>query len=115
MQVCLDEEVCLNETLIEELRRVAVAAAVILKAIKNRPKRPIGPVAWETCPHGIAASKPWFCDDCFLELEEALEDALISIQEVHDALAAEMDTLEIGLEKMDIRVAEAKLVWVPVA
>jgi hypothetical protein len=26
-----------------------------------------------------------------------------------------MDTLQIGLEKTDIRVAEAKLVWVPVA
>jgi len=50
-----------------------------------------------------------------VELEQELEDALISIQEKHDAMAAAMDTLQIGLEKTDIRVAEAKLVWVPVA
>jgi hypothetical protein len=50
-----------------------------------------------------------------VELEQELEDALISIQEEYDAMAAERETLEIGLEKMDIRVAEAKLVWVPVA
>ena len=34
--------------------------------------------------------------------------------ELIDALAASIETLEIGLEKTDIRVAEAKLVWVPV-
>ena len=44
-----------------------------------------------------------------------LEDALINIQEEHDALAENTEILEIGLEKTDIRVAEAKLVWVPVA
>ncbi len=31
------------------------------------------------------------------------------------AMAENTETLEIGLEKTDIRVAEAKLVWVPVA
>jgi hypothetical protein len=50
-----------------------------------------------------------------VELEQKLEDALISIQDEYDAMAASMDTLEIGLEKTDIRVAEAKLVWVPMA
>ena len=50
-----------------------------------------------------------------VELESTLEDALIAIQEEHDAMAASMESLEIGLEKTDIRVAEAKLVWVPVA
>jgi hypothetical protein len=50
-----------------------------------------------------------------VELESELEEALISIQEEHDAMAAVRETLEIGLEKTDIRVAEAKLVWVPVA
>jgi hypothetical protein len=30
-------------------------------------------------------------------------------------MAATTETLEIGLEKTDIMVAEAKLVWVPVA
>jgi len=49
-----------------------------------------------------------------VELERDLEDAMISIQEEHDALAEATETLEIGLEKTDIRVAEAKLVWVPV-
>ncbi len=50
-----------------------------------------------------------------IELERDLQDELISIQQEHDALAAAIETLEIGLEKNDIRVAEAKLVWVPVA
>jgi hypothetical protein len=50
-----------------------------------------------------------------VELERDLEDALVSIQEEHDAMADTTETLEIGLEKTDIRVAEAKLVWVPVA
>ena len=40
---------------------------------------------------------------------------MISINKEYDALAADIETLEIGLEKNDIRVAEAKLVWVPVA
>jgi hypothetical protein len=30
-------------------------------------------------------------------------------------MATTIETLKIGLEKTDIRVAEAKLVWVPVA
>ena len=50
-----------------------------------------------------------------IELERDLQDELISIQTEHDALAAAIEPLEIGLEKTDIRVAEAKLVWVPVA
>jgi hypothetical protein len=50
-----------------------------------------------------------------VELESELEDALISIKNEHDAMAATMETFEISLEKTDIRVAEAKLVWVPVA
>ena len=50
-----------------------------------------------------------------VELEQVLEDAVISTQEEHDAMAAAMESLKIGLEKTDIRVAEAKLVWVPVA
>jgi hypothetical protein len=49
------------------------------------------------------------------ELEQELEDAVISIQEEHDAMALERESLEIGLEKTDIRVAEIKLVWVPTA
>lgn len=50
-----------------------------------------------------------------VELERDLEDALIDIQKEHDALAENIEALEIGLEKTDIRVAEAKLVWIPVA
>lgn len=50
-----------------------------------------------------------------LELENELEDALISIRNEHDAMAAQVEVLEIGLEKTDIRVADVKLVWIPVA
>ena len=39
---------------------------------------------------------------------------MIDIRQQHDAMAENIETLEIGLEKTDIRVAEAKLVWVPV-
>ena len=48
-------------------------------------------------------------------LEEELEDALVAIADQHDAMVDDRETLEIGLEKTDIRVAEARLVWVPVA
>ena len=48
-------------------------------------------------------------------LEEELEDALVAIADKHDAMVDDRETLEIGLEKTDIRVAEARLVWVPVA
>ena len=50
-----------------------------------------------------------------IELERDLQDELISIQEEYDAKAAAIETLEVGLEKNDIRVADAKLVWVAVA
>ena len=49
-----------------------------------------------------------------IELERDLQDELISIQQEYDALAAAIEPLEIGLEKTDIRVAEIRLVWVPV-
>jgi hypothetical protein len=50
-----------------------------------------------------------------VELEAELETALQEIQAEHEAMAAARETLEIGLEKTDVRVAEARLVWVPVA
>ncbi len=50
-----------------------------------------------------------------VELEAELEAALQDIQAEHEAMAATRETVEIGLEKTDVRVAEAKLVWVPVA
>ena len=50
-----------------------------------------------------------------VELETELETALQDIQAEHEAMATARETLEIGLEKTDVRVAEAKLVWVPVA
>ena len=80
---CPDDRTCLNEYYIEELERVAKAAAVILRAIKRGPKGFLL-TGWEPCPHGNAANQPWFCDDCFLELEDALE-------EVDDFLPVEED------------------------
>ncbi|MBT8062581.1 MAG: DUF853 family protein [Gammaproteobacteria bacterium] len=49
------------------------------------------------------------------DLETELQQALDSIQQEHEAMVNSLESLEIGLEKTDIRVAEAKLVWVPVA
>ena len=48
-----------------------------------------------------------------VELEDELEEALIAIRDEHEALASTLEELDIGLEKTDIRVLEAKLVWVP--
>ena len=50
-----------------------------------------------------------------IALEQELEDALVTISDQHDAMVDNLETLDIGLEKTDIRVAEARLVWVPVA
>ncbi|MEE4217492.1 MAG: DUF87 domain-containing protein [Xanthomonadales bacterium] len=50
-----------------------------------------------------------------VDLEEELEDALVAITDEHDAMVEDREVLEIGLEKTDIRVAAARLVWVPVA
>jgi hypothetical protein len=50
-----------------------------------------------------------------VELEEELEDSLVAIADQHAAMVEDRETLNIGLEKTDIRVAEARLVWVPVA
>jgi hypothetical protein len=50
-----------------------------------------------------------------VELEHELEAALQAIHADHEAMASSRETLEIGLEKTDVRVAEARLVWVPVA
>jgi flagellar motility protein MotE (MotC chaperone) len=50
-----------------------------------------------------------------IALEQELEDALVTISDQHDAMVDNRETLDIGLEKTDIRVAEARLVWVPVA
>lgn len=49
-----------------------------------------------------------------IDLERELESELISIEREFDALARDVETLTVGLEKNDIQVAEARLVWVPV-
>lgn len=49
-----------------------------------------------------------------VELEDELAEALQSIRDEHITIAETAELLEISLEKTDIRVAETKLVWVPV-
>ena len=48
-------------------------------------------------------------------LHARLQDQIISIQREHDALATSIESVAIDLEKSDIRVAETKLVWIPVS
>ena len=48
------------------------------------------------------------------ELEAELADALAQIAATHDAMADNLESISIGLERTDIRVADMKLVWVPV-
>ena len=57
----------LGDTRVEALERVARAAGVILSAVK-----------WprSECPHGIVPDRtPWYCDECWSELEDALAEA----------------------------------------
>ena len=49
------------------------------------------------------------------ELEDELAEALAEISNTHLHLAEEVEPVKIGLEKTDVRVAEVKLVWVPVS
>jgi len=48
-----------------------------------------------------------------VELEDELADEISSITERYAAMADEIDTIEVGLEKADIQVADLKLVWIP--
>ncbi len=47
------------------------------------------------------------------ELEDDLAEAITEIVNEHEAMARSVETLEVPLEKTDIRVAEVKLIWVP--
>ena len=50
-----------------------------------------------------------------VDLEDKLAEELQAIGDRHDAMSQDIEPMEIGLEKTDIRVAETKLVWVPVS
>lgn len=47
-------------------------------------------------------------------LEDELADEIVEITDEHAEMVDAVETLEIGLEKTDVRVADVKLVWVPV-
>ncbi len=46
-------------------------------------------------------------------IETDLADALIEIDDRWEAVAGEIETLEVGLEKSDIHVSEVAVVWIP--
>ena len=48
------------------------------------------------------------------ELEQELADEVNEIVSRHEDLVAEVETMDVSLEKTDIRVVDLKLVWVPV-
>lgn len=48
------------------------------------------------------------------DLENELADALLTLDEEWDAKAGAVEPVEIGLEKMDIKIDQLALVWVPV-
>jgi hypothetical protein len=48
------------------------------------------------------------------ELEAELGDDVIEIMNKYDGIAGEVDTMEIGLEAADVRIAEIKAVWIPI-
>ncbi len=49
-----------------------------------------------------------------LELEAELEDDVIEITDKYDDYASDIESMEVGLEAADVRVAELKAVWIPV-
>ena len=57
-------------------------------------------------------------EDKALELEELEADLADQITEIDDrwnAVAAEVETMEVGLEKTDITIDEVALIWIPTA
>lgn len=46
-------------------------------------------------------------------LEDELADEISSITERYASLADDIDTIDVGLEKADIQIADLKLVWIP--
>ena len=48
------------------------------------------------------------------DLEDELSNEMASIVDDHVAMAGSIETVDIGLEKTDVRVADLKLVWVTV-
>ncbi len=48
-------------------------------------------------------------------LQPDLQDEIIGIQQEHIALTTSNESVAIGLEKKAIRVAENRLLWIPVA
>jgi hypothetical protein len=53
--------------------------------------------------------------DDLAALEADLRDTLVEIDDAWAATAAEVDTVEVGLEKTDIRIDDIFVVWLPVA
>ncbi len=53
--------------------------------------------------------------DDLAALEEDLRETLVEIDDKWAAIAADIDTVEVGLEKTDIRVDDLFVVWLPVA
>lgn len=49
-----------------------------------------------------------------VELEAELEEDVLGIVDKYRSMAEEVETVEIGLESSDVRVAEIKAVWIPV-
>lgn len=49
------------------------------------------------------------------ELEDELADDLQTIVAKWDDAAATIETIEVGLEKTDMRIEEVSLVWIPTA
>ena len=60
-----------------------------------------GPLRWGRLPHA--------------ELEEELAAEVAEITGRYDTAAAEIEEVEIPLEKSDVRVADLRLVWIPVS
>ena len=96
--------------LLGALLRGRVGSSTLSKAASRRAASQKARVRLTTAEEKLSAKQQDLAD-----LERELQDALIDIRSETDTMATSIEPVEIGLEKTDIRVAEAKLVWVPVA
>jgi len=85
-------------------------SSTLSKAASRRAASQKARVRLSTAEEKLSAKQQDLAD-----LERELQEALVDIQTKHEAMAASIETVEIGLEKSDIRVTDAKLVWIPVA
>jgi hypothetical protein len=85
------------------------SSAALSKAASRRTATRNAQARAETAVGGLADKM-----SDLAELEIDLEDDVLEITNRYEGLAAEIETVDVGLEAPDVRVVELKAVWIPV-